>query len=81
MNVVALPVSNLMDIPAMLRRLADDIEKGDHGEVTFALAIAENEHGPIMFGWGEAKDALYNVGLFEWAKAQMLDTIRSEREE
>lgn len=81
LNVVQLPVSNLMDVPVMLRRLADDIEAGNYGTVESVFSIVESETEIALFGHGEARDCFYNIGLLEYAKADMLEHARQVREE
>jgi hypothetical protein len=49
----ALPSAKLQDIPAMLRRLADDIEAGEYGEVREAVCVTHGS-GLDVFGFGSA---------------------------
>lgn len=52
-EVVQLPVSNLADIPAMLRNAADRIESGEWGKVeTVFLILPQHNDFPKLFGWG-----------------------------
>lgn len=81
MNVVRLPVGNLLDVPAMCRKFADAVERGDHGEVSSVFLCAENGEGLMQFGWGEARDGLYHIGMLEWAKSQIMDAVRDHRED
>lgn len=48
-----LPSSQLQDIPAMLRRLADDMEAGLYGRVT-ECAVVTNGAQLDVFGFGAA---------------------------
>ena len=62
LKVLAFPEKNLADVPATLRRLADDIEKGELGKVSsLAWVCSEstaeqmNLHVGLM---GEAQDSV-----------------------
>jgi hypothetical protein len=70
-NVAELPVGNLMDIAAMARRFADDLDKGEHGEPFRAVLLVQREDGLALFGWGESASPLEMMGLFEAAKLQV----------
>lgn len=50
MNVVKLPVSGLLDIPAGLRKLADDIEKGGYGDTHNLAWVIDEGDGVISVG-------------------------------
>lgn len=52
-EVVEFPLTNINDIPAMLRRLASQIEEGKHGEVE-SLIIVRPIAGdyPTIHGFG-----------------------------
>lgn len=53
-EVVQLPVNNLNDIPAMLRKLADRIESGDLTETKTTLVIIPvSGENPILIGYGD----------------------------
>lgn len=57
MNVVPFPTTSMMDVPAMLRNLADAIEAGEHGDVTTAIVLVPNDGDrPALFGFGEDTD-------------------------
>lgn len=49
----ALPSVKLQDVPAMFRKLADDIEAGEYGEVREAVAVVSGEALEV-FGFGTA---------------------------
>ena len=53
MNVVPLPSRDLQNIPAMLRKLADAIEAGEHGTPT-ECAVVLNAQPLAVFGFGLA---------------------------
>lgn len=49
----ALPSAKLQDVPAMLRRLADDIEANEYGAVKEAVVVTSGD-GLDVFGFGSA---------------------------
>ena len=67
-NVSTLPVSNLMDIAAMARKFADDIEAGEYGEVQRVLVVADCGDGMHQFGWGESVSMYEALGILDAAK-------------
>lgn len=62
------------DVPRMLRKLADDIEKGEPADVRNAVVVLEiGEAGSAVYGFGpEAGDPLRNIGLLETGKVLVL---------
>lgn len=64
----------LHDVPAMLRQLADDIERGDPPGVRNAAVILDGEHQSTSFcGFGpDAGDAFRVLGMLEFAKHAMI---------
>lgn len=59
----------LHDIPAMLRKAADDIESGRYGEVQTAyLVLPVPECAPRVFGWGDIDGDRHPVVQFEMAR-------------
>lgn len=53
MNVVQFPENNLQDVPANLRRLADDIEAGRYGDIATSYTILpQTGDYPLVFGFG-----------------------------
>ena len=50
MKVVTLPVSNLNDIPVGLRKLADDIESGKHGDAHNLVWVIDEGDGIVSVG-------------------------------
>lgn len=49
------PGPPLTDVPGMLRKLANDIEVGDYGEVASAMVlIPQDGDFPLVFGFGDA---------------------------
>lgn len=59
MTVIKLREVSLQDIPAMLRRLADNIEFGEYGEVRAAAVVLDAPQMPV-FGYGCADAPLAN---------------------
>lgn len=68
MNIVEFPLPNLNDIPALLRRLADDIENGSHDTPLSLAAVMETDTGINLFGFGAA-DSMKSIGLFSIGQA------------
>uniref|UniRef100_A0A9E7ZNB0 Uncharacterized protein n=1 Tax=Bosea sp. NBC_00436 TaxID=2969620 RepID=A0A9E7ZNB0_9HYPH len=77
-NVVRFPKSNLSDVPAMLRKLADDIEAGERGDVSLCLVVLPRPGDwPAIFGFGpegDTSDAAL-VGHFEIAKNVFVNNL------
>ena len=52
-EIIKLRDADLTDVPAMLRKLADDIEAGEHGDVHTCFAVIPVvDDFPMIFGWG-----------------------------
>lgn len=66
-NVTELPVNNLNDIPAMMRKVADQIEAGEHGYVASATLVTEGEMGVGSFHWSESSNAHERIGMLHGA--------------
>lgn len=72
MKVVELPVNNLMDIPLMLRNLADTIQANPEIAVR-VIAVIQDDHGDVHCrGYGDAWDITRGIGLLEEAKFELL---------
>lgn len=54
----------LNDIPGCLRRLADQIERGEHGDLYALFVVAPTNHKPMRFEFGDALTAYAAAGLF-----------------
>lgn len=63
MKVVELPVGNLLDIPAMMRRVADAIERGEYKADHAALVLTDSD-GLRIFQWGPSITKWHMAGLF-----------------
>ena len=57
-----LPSAKLQDVPAMLRRLADDIEAGEYGEVQETAVVVSGAELEV-FGFGTADGAVTHYML------------------
>lgn len=76
LKVVDFPNPNLADIPAMLRRLADQIEAGDWDEVETAFLLMPREGKfPKLFGWGNIQGKNDPLIQFELAKHWLCENL------
>lgn len=70
-KLVTLNDANHHDIPVMLRRLADSIERGKYGAVKMVASVLFREDlSATTFGWGRC-NFLEVVGAFQ--RATLLD--------
>lgn len=53
LNVVALPIKNLNDIPERLRDMATRIESGELNADTLFVVIPQDGDYPSLYGWGD----------------------------
>ena len=77
LHVVPLNSGNLADIPASLRKLADEIECGEHGAVTHFSWVLDADFEPVkvgLIGRAESPDAVC-IGLFEIAKHRLIEAM------
>jgi hypothetical protein len=66
---------SLADIPAMLRRMADDIDAGKHEDVTnLVVLMRDGVKYPRVFEWGEVDPGAIVVQL-ELAKLWLLQNM------
>ena len=70
-NVTPIGTGNLMDIPGMARRFADQVESGGYPNTTRAIVIIERDDGLSILSWGEATTAYELMGLFEASKLRV----------
>lgn len=76
LKVVEISSPPLTDIPAHLRKLADAIEAGEHGEVGALFAVMPVEGGyPTVWGWGDIERKNDPVIQFELAKMWLLTNL------
>lgn len=69
-NVTPLPVTNLMDLAANVRLLADTIENGKH-ETRSLIIVSVGAGGLSIYVKGENCSPYELMGLFEAAKLQV----------
>jgi hypothetical protein len=70
-SVTALPATDLSNVPALLRKLADDIEAGKYGQVHAAGVVLEAAELPI-FGFGVTGTPQNVSELFALAHTKMI---------
>lgn len=75
-EIVQFPITNLNDIPARLRDLADRIESGAEGKVeTLFCIIPQPFDYPIIFGFGDDNGTSDPIVQLELAKHKLLHFI------
>lgn len=77
-EVLQFPHRNLRDIPACLRRMADQIETGEISPITSLIIVAPiNGDWPSIFGFGEDHelDSIRVMGWLELAKLWFVNNI------
>lgn len=67
-NIHELPQATLESVPKVLRAIADEIERGDHGRVEMSALVIKNSDGDVnAFGAGGADFyraiALFHLGI------------------
>ena len=73
LSVVDLPVGNFLDIPGMLRRIADDMTSGESKTPDRLIMIAELSDGSLdVYGLGGYADTARIVGLLTLAQHRMI---------
>jgi hypothetical protein len=72
MNVVQLPTGNVQDLPAMARRFAEDLERGDYGEVNTILVVIDGPSTLEILNWGDNPTVFGAIGLLEVGKGHMV---------
>lgn len=80
-NVATLPIANIADIPGALRKLADNIEAGEHGDVVQVISLVLYEpSGMTVCAMAPYADAHQLSGICEAAKFRILadDMIADE---
>lgn len=77
-EAVEFPKTNLNDIPAQLRAMADRIENGDESgqAVTTVFCVVPVKGAwPRVFGWGDVEGQNDPVVQFELAKLWLLTNL------
>lgn len=64
---VPIGVPNLRDVPEMLRKFADDIDKGIRPPIDMAVLIGHQESGDVIVcSWGDVPNVVTACGLLQW---------------
>lgn len=77
-DLVVLRNTNLRDIPAMLRKWADDIEAGKHGKAHSCVLVLDAARLEVAF-FGDGEAALSAHFLLHAGAAKMMDRVIKER--
>lgn len=75
-EVVSLYETNSRDIPAMLRKMAEDIEAGRYGEVGEAALVLYGDTLEV-FGWGSAQDGTSSSLLLQAGAMRLIRAVES----
>lgn len=70
---VELPVLNLLDLAAGLRRIADDIEAGDLRETRNVAVVVDLPDRRVVAAFGPAGSPLYVAGLLLGGAHDLVD--------
>lgn len=66
-TVVPIGRVSLADVPGRLRQLADEVERGDYGQVPAAVVVLEladdGATSAATFGFGASADVVRSAGL------------------
>lgn len=73
-TVTLLREVTLQDIPAQLRRLADDLERGEYGQANGAAVVLDAAHLEIFY-WGTGEAAPNAHLLFHAGAAKMMSAV------
>lgn len=76
LKTVPLDLAN--NIPAMLRQLADEIERGEINAQEMLCIASTGINGMSSWAWGDYRGAIAALGLLEAAKTQfpVRDTLK-----
>lgn len=59
-----------LDIPAQLRNLADEIERGETpAETVMCLVVHSEDQPPMVYGWGKTGGRFRELGILQGAIA------------
>ncbi len=67
--------SNMRDIPATMRYVADQIEAGEFGHVGEAAFVLMGDKVEV-FGWGEIQDGCTTAVLLQAGASLMIDEVK-----
>jgi hypothetical protein len=73
-EVISLYDTNSRDIPAMLRRAADDIEAGRFGDVSEAAFVLYGQTVEV-FGWGPQQDGASTSLLLQAGALRLIKEV------
>lgn len=81
LNVVPLRDISASDISAQFRRMADEIDAGEHGKLESMVACAEVDGRIELYGWGNI-DGLRATAMFTLASAKLTrETLNAMEDE
>jgi len=69
----------ISDIPAMMRKLADDIEAGTIPAKSALFIIPRDGDWPDIYGWGDHLGDHGNIALCEIAKTLFINNLTVRR--
>lgn len=76
MKVVKLEQPNLRDVPASLRRLAQQMEDGTVNAATHAIVVAVDANGEIeVYGYGDIGNRAHEVGVLQMAAMSLAGKV------
>lgn len=76
MNIVKLPITNLGDVTAKLRELADSIDSGKHREVPSAFVVIPRDNDyPVIYGFGNVEGDNNPIVQLELAKSWFVNNL------
>ena len=76
MTLVEFPIVPLGDIPARMRKLADEIESGVYGDIeSVSLLLPRSGDFPLIFGFGKADGEYSPMVQFQLALHWFISNI------
>jgi hypothetical protein len=66
LKIVEMRKNTLREIPSMLRKIADDIDKGEY-DPEIGILILHDDGETNIFEWGDVKGRMYTMGLLSRA--------------
>lgn len=70
-KIVPIGTPNLMDVPASLRMLADQIESGEVPKSDHAIIISSCDGELSIYGYGAVKDRAHEIGCLQMAMIKL----------
>lgn len=77
-NVTTLRTATIADIPAMLRKMADQIDNGDVAAASMLVIIPRDGDWPDIYGWGEHLGDHGNIAICEMAKTWYVQNLSAK---